>query len=360
MEVPPMEQPQTANALTVSIIINNYNYDRFLAQAIDSALNQTYDNIEVIVVDDGSTDASRQLIAGYGEAIKPVLQPNSKQGIAFNNGFNHSTGDIIIFLDADDYLEPQAAATIVAAWQPGLAKIHYRLRVVDAQSQPSGVSYPQANQLSQGDLTQIVINFGSYAGVPTSGNALSRTAMTHVLPIPDAFKTTADDYLSVLMPLYGQVEAIEEPLGNYRIHTNNQWALATFSCDRFRRFIRHDMQRCELLKYRAAALGYTVPPDLEYRFFGRVWSRLASLKLEPEHHPVATDRAIVLSYWGIRAILKYSGFNSSKKLLYSLWFVWVGMMPRPLAKPAIVWLLAPQFRPKPIQRVLTRFRTAIS
>ena len=156
-----MEQQPTANELTVSIIINNYNYDRFLAQAIDSALNQTYDNIEVIVVDDGSTDSSRQIIASYGDAVTPVLQPNSQQGIAFNNGFNHSSGDIIIFLDADDYLEPQAAAAIVAAWQPGLAKIHYRLRVVDAEGQPRGVSYPHANQLSQGDLTQIEIGRAS-------------------------------------------------------------------------------------------------------------------------------------------------------------------------------------------------------
>ena len=97
-----MDQQQPANELRVSIIINNYNYDRFLAQAIDSALNQTYPNIEVIVVDDGSTDSSRQIITSYGDAIKPVLQPNSKQGIAFNNGFNHSTSDIINFLDADD------------------------------------------------------------------------------------------------------------------------------------------------------------------------------------------------------------------------------------------------------------------
>jgi glycosyltransferase involved in cell wall biosynthesis len=55
--------------MLVSIIINNYNYDRYLRQCIDSALNQTYKNIEVIVVDDGSTDDSRALIASYGTRI---------------------------------------------------------------------------------------------------------------------------------------------------------------------------------------------------------------------------------------------------------------------------------------------------
>ncbi len=60
----------------VSIIINNYNYGRFLKEAIDSALNQTYSNTEVIVVDDGSTDNSHEIIAEYGKQIIPILKEN--------------------------------------------------------------------------------------------------------------------------------------------------------------------------------------------------------------------------------------------------------------------------------------------
>ena len=64
------------NNPTVSVIINNYNYDCFLSEAIDSALNQTYSNTEIIVVDDGSTDNSRDIIAGYGDQIIPILKAN--------------------------------------------------------------------------------------------------------------------------------------------------------------------------------------------------------------------------------------------------------------------------------------------
>jgi glycosyltransferase involved in cell wall biosynthesis len=63
----------------VSILINNYNYGRFLQEAIDSALNQTYSPTEVIVVDDGSTDNSREIIASYGNKIIPVLKENGGQ-----------------------------------------------------------------------------------------------------------------------------------------------------------------------------------------------------------------------------------------------------------------------------------------
>ena len=79
----------------VSIIINNYNYDRFLAEAIDSALNQTYPHVEIIVVDDGSTDNSRNIIADYGNRIVPVLKSNGGQACSFNEGFKASQGEII-------------------------------------------------------------------------------------------------------------------------------------------------------------------------------------------------------------------------------------------------------------------------
>lgn len=73
-----------------SIIIDNYNYGRFLADAINSALAQTYQHTEVIVVDDGSTDNSREIISQYGDRIRPVLKENGGQGSAFNAGFEAS------------------------------------------------------------------------------------------------------------------------------------------------------------------------------------------------------------------------------------------------------------------------------
>ena len=91
----------------VSIIITGYNYAGFIGQAIRSALDQTYQAVEVIVVNDGSTDGTGQVVNKFREHIEYIEQPNSGVVIARNNGAKHATGEFILFLDADDYLPPE-------------------------------------------------------------------------------------------------------------------------------------------------------------------------------------------------------------------------------------------------------------
>ena len=341
----------------VSIIINNYNYDRFLNEAIDSALNQTYANTEVIVVDDGSTDKSREIIAGYGDRILPILQPNGKQAAAFNSGFAKSQGEIVIFLDSDDYLFPHTVERIVSVWNTTIAKVHYRLEVVNTVGKTLGYSLPQGTSpLPQGEVWKRILDKGGYVSTPTSGNALNRCVLEKLFPIPEAYKLTADDYLSYQVPFDGNVAAIEEPLGAYRIHDSNQWALSTVTAARFQRFVRHDLQNFELITQKAKELGCEYPTDLEQRSTGRLWSRIISLRLDPSGHPIPEDRALNLIYCGIRSLWKYSDFNWQKRLLYSIWFLWVGLLPLHLATPAITWLYAPQYRPKFIVWTVNKIR----
>lgn len=91
-----------------SVVIANYNYGHMLSRAIDSVLNQTVPDIEIIVVDDGSTDNSKEVIAGYPSKIKAFFQKNSGQSTAYNRGAAAASGDYILFLDADDELLPGA------------------------------------------------------------------------------------------------------------------------------------------------------------------------------------------------------------------------------------------------------------
>ena len=90
---------------TVSVVVNNFNYERYVGLAIESALAQR-PRPEVVVVDDGSSDGSRALLSEYKRRVKLVLQDNGGQAAAFNSGFAATTGDVVLFLDADDLLAP--------------------------------------------------------------------------------------------------------------------------------------------------------------------------------------------------------------------------------------------------------------
>src|SRR5688572_24093435 len=90
----------------VSAIIPNYNYAYYLPRAIDSVLAQTYPHVEIVVVDDGSTDNSETVLKSYGGRIRWLRQQNQGVAAARNHGVRETTGELVAFLDADDLWLP--------------------------------------------------------------------------------------------------------------------------------------------------------------------------------------------------------------------------------------------------------------
>lgn len=346
----------------VSIIVNNYNYERYLGEAIRSACSQTYSKVEVIVVDDGSTDNSKHIIKDLADKIIPVFKENGGQASAFNAGLQVSNGEIIIFLDADDYLFPHAAEKIVTAWKPNISKVHYLLQGIDADGKSLGYTYPsRAEYLGQGNVVKAMLEEGGYGVSPTSGNAFSRSVLNSIFPIPDGkYRISADGFLAVATPFYGEIIAIEEPLGAYRVHGSNNWG-TSMSGKRFRSFIEHDFIKKELLMEKAGEFGYELPKDLLLRKNGHLWARMASLKLDPNNHPVPSDSIPKLIYHGIRSAWLYSSeLNWQKKNVITLWFLSVGFLPLPLAKKAIGWLFEQKSRPELVKQALALLRPLLN
>jgi glycosyltransferase involved in cell wall biosynthesis len=210
----------------VSIIVDSYNYARFIRSAIESALGQTYANTEVIVVDDGSTDGSAQIVRSYSGRAKVICKDNAGQASALNAGFAASSGDVVLFLDSDDVLESDAVERIADVVEEGDAKVHWKIHVIEEDGRRTGRLHP-AGELSQGDLREFVLREGpdAYSFPPTSGNAWARKFLGAVMPIPEAdYRICADLYLSCLAPLFGNVKWLMQPVSSWRLHgENNSW-----------------------------------------------------------------------------------------------------------------------------------------
>jgi hypothetical protein len=332
----------------VSIVIDSYNYARFLREAIDSALGQTYSRVEVVVVDDGSTDDSPEIILSYEDRVVPVLKQNGGQGSAFNAGVAASQGDIVTFLDSDDYLLPQAVEQVVAAWEPDVAQIQYRVNLVDACGRTTGVYPPPDMPLDSGDVWRSLLKKGYYVHPPTSGLSFSRAALEKILPIPEAeWRTTPDGYLTTLAPFHGRVVALERVLGVWRHHGDNTWGSEVeLDVRKFREMLDMNLLRQATLVREAGKLGHEIPDDLSSRDPGNLQRRLILLRLAPQEHPFPSDSRLHLAYRGVISTWRYSDFKLRKRLLHVTWFVWVALFPLPLARLAINFLYAPATRPK--------------
>ena len=104
--------------LPVSVIVPVYNCAPYIGKCIDSLISQTYKNIEIIVIDDGSTDRSSTLLSEFNgkySQIKLISQPNQGVCRARNNGLDQASGEYITFVDGDDYVDPDYIETLVRA-----------------------------------------------------------------------------------------------------------------------------------------------------------------------------------------------------------------------------------------------------
>ena len=175
------------------------------------------DLTEVIVVDDGSTDRSMAVIAPYADRVRVIDKPNGGQASAYNAGFAAARGQLVLFLDADDWLYPDAAAEIIAAWTPGTSKVQFLLDMVDGAGDPLHRQVPR--ELHDTEAARLMRTCGAYGSPPGSGNAYDRDYLRQVMPLDEsAWRTGADSVPILLAPACGQVRSLRRALGAYRIH----------------------------------------------------------------------------------------------------------------------------------------------
>ena len=200
----------------VSVIIPCYNHGHYLPEAIESVLGQTYGQVEVVVVDDGSTDNTREAAARYPQ-VRYVHQHNQGLSATRNTGVRHSRGELLVFLDADDWLYPQALET----------NVRYLLQHEDA----AFVSGAFARVLVEENLTREEAREiksdhywhllrGNYIGMPAV-MMYRRWAFNEFLFDVSAPDSCGDYDLSLRVARKYPVVHHTEKVAAYRIHASN-------------------------------------------------------------------------------------------------------------------------------------------
>ncbi len=306
----------------LSIIICNYNHAPFLSQAIDSALDVTWPSKEVVVVDDGSTDNSREIINSYGTRVQKVFKSNGGQNSAANEGFARSSGDVVIFLDADDVLLPAVANKVAAAWRPRTSKLQYELQLSDKGLQSTGKRWPIFTESHTPSWAlQSVLKTGYYTFSPTSGNAWSRPFLLRVFPLPTDLDWF-DYYLSILAPFYGDVVSIPTPGAIRRLHGANATAFHLNYCF-------SDIERSERIIDAAAARLRSdgIIDWLPQKSEAFLKSVLAAKRVGGQ-----SALGAMALYW---MSLRHTDFGFRKLWLAACWSIAVGLSPMRVARWAI-------------------------
>jgi glycosyltransferase involved in cell wall biosynthesis len=213
-------------SIKISILLNNFNYARYVGSAIESVLGQTYGNFEFIIVDDGSTDNSRQIISKYKDPrVVTLYKENAGQGSAFRDGISKATGEYIAFLDADDTwdLNKLERCVQILRSEPTIVLLNHSYREIDAEG--SLISVPHSfDKVGRYDLLADVRRLNvHFSLVPTSFFIGRRKECLQVEIDVNQWKIGADTPVAVGLGLRGGIYNFAECLGSYRRHPNNLW-----------------------------------------------------------------------------------------------------------------------------------------
>jgi hypothetical protein len=211
-----------AGTPTVSAVITAFNLERYLGRAIESVFAQDHpaEALEVIVVDDGSTDGTAAVAASYGDRIRYVHQPNGGHLAAYDRGIGEATGDYIALLDGDDEWLPHKVSAQVALLEarPEVGLVHGDMRLVDAE----GTVFAESLFAERG-MTEVE---GDLLGVLMRRNMVTTTLMVRgslrdrFHPIP-SWGRAQDWWIALRVAEVAEIACLHDPVADYRRHSTN-------------------------------------------------------------------------------------------------------------------------------------------
>lgn len=285
----------------VTALINTFNYGRFLPFAINSVLNQTYPRIEIVVVDDGSTDHTADVFAQYADRIRAIRTENGGQAHAFNVGISAARGELVMLLDADDMWLPEKVERMVdlAEKRPKAALLYHRFQNMLRNGQKVGD--PGPIPLINGNYASGFLRSGGSWWVPIASVQTLRTDhVRRALPFPTyAVREGADAMVADYCALTTELASLPEALTLRLLHGSNFYAAGRDGHEYRSRAVREsDIRRIDWRLFSLQQLmkrfGREIKLDVkrhEWRvtnlyWIGHAsfWSVLRACMLGPEHN----------------------------------------------------------------------------
>ena len=203
---------------SVSVVIPTYNYGRFIAAAIQSVLEQSSPAFEIIVIDDGSTDDTREVVGKFGDSVKYFRQENAGVSVARNRGVEESSGELIAFLDADDTWEATCLEAAVSkfAMDEQIGLVHWGLREFDSETGETIQFYLEGGEEGVAD------NLLLWEGPMIAGHGaviVTRQAYLDAGGFDTDTEPSEDWDFCYRVTRRFKVAFVPEPLVNYRSHT---------------------------------------------------------------------------------------------------------------------------------------------
>jgi glycosyltransferase involved in cell wall biosynthesis len=332
----------------VSIVIPNYNYERFIGATIESALAQDHPDCETIVVDDCSSDGSRTVIERYGDQVRAVFLPqNGGQVAALNAGWPLARHPLLILLDSDDLLEPNAASTVARACAPGVVKVQFPMTSIDAEGRPLGHIAPKyPRHLNTEAIRDFILRVGASPSTPGSGNAYAKSLLEQISPIEGTEEVGwMDPVLETNAPFYGEVVTLREPLARYRMHGANNYLGEVINAERFVKYVDYFEAKLRYIGRRCATWGLTFDPEAAK--LCSIWyleCQMAAVKLMSRSDPRRIPPLRILG--GAMRAAPRSPYDLKRRAVLLAWLAAVALAPRRVAEELIAYRFVVARRPR--------------
>ena len=259
----------------VSALIDTYNHERCIEQAIVSVLQQDIParDLEIIVVDDGSTDHTPDIVRKFEPRVRLIRKNNGGQASAFNLGIAEATGDIVTFLDGDDWWARRKIKTVLEAFDknPGIAAVGHGYFEVPGDSPPTEMfvsTRPLRLDLSSPEAARIA-NLGRML-LGTSRLAVRRSILERIMPIPDRLVYAADTPIFTLALALGGALILDQPLCYYRLHSPDVPDSGDSLRDSHHKFVRmrdHELNTFLVTSLSEQLVSLGVKPEIVSAFF---------------------------------------------------------------------------------------------